>query len=69
MLSMCRQKRPGEEFQQQYFGDNTELAEGFKDDNPLATSDNYEVYMQTVDDGSDNEECRCEKPFAVRNAE
>lgn len=44
-----------EEFQQQYFGDNTELAEGFKDDNPLATSDNYEVYMQTVDDGSDNE--------------
>ena len=44
-----------EEFRQQYFGDNTELAEGFKDDNPLATSDNYEVYMQTVDDGSDNE--------------
>ena len=44
-----------EEFQQQYFGDNTELAEGFKDDNPLATSDNYEVYVQTVDDGSDNE--------------
>ena len=39
-----------EEFQQQYFGDNPELAEGFKDDNPLATSDNYEVYMQTTDD-------------------
>ena len=44
-----------EDFQKQYFGDNPELAEGFKDDNPLATSDNYEVYMQTVDDGSDNE--------------
>ncbi len=39
-----------EEFQQQYFGDNPELAEGFRDDNPLASSDNYEVYMQTIDD-------------------
>lgn len=39
-----------EEFRQQYFGDNPELAEGFRDDNPLASSDNYEVYMQTTDD-------------------
>ena len=39
-----------EEFQEQYFGDNPELAEGFADDNPLATSDNYEVYMATTDD-------------------
>ena len=39
-----------EEFQKQYFGDNPELAEGFKDDNPLASSDNYEVYMKTMDD-------------------
>ena len=38
------------EFQEQYFGDNPELAEGFKDDNPLASSDNYEVYMQTTED-------------------
>ena len=36
------------EFQKDYFGDNPELAEGFKDDNPLADSDNYEVYMKTV---------------------
>ena len=36
------------EFQKGYFGDNPELAEGFKDDNPLAGSDNYEVYMKTV---------------------
>ncbi len=36
------------EFQKEYFGDNPELAEGFKDDNPLADSDNYEVYMKTV---------------------
>ena len=40
-----------EEFQKEYFGDNPELAEGFKDDNPLASSDNYEVYMETVDNG------------------
>ena len=39
-----------EEFQKQYFGDNPELAEGFKNDNPLASSDNYEVYMKTMDD-------------------
>lgn len=31
-----------EEFQKQYFADNPELAEGFKNDNPLASSDNYE---------------------------
>ena len=36
------------EFQKDYFGDNPELAEGFKDDNPLAHSDNYEDYMKTV---------------------
>ena len=39
-----------EEFQEQYFGDNPELAEGFADDNPLATSDNYEVYMETMNE-------------------
>ena len=39
-----------EEFQKEYFGDNPELAEGFRDDNPLASSDNYEVYMETMED-------------------
>ena len=37
-----------ESFQKEYFGDNPERAEGFKDDNPLASSDNYEVYMKTL---------------------
>ena len=37
-------------FQEEYFGDNKELAEGFKDDNPLAKSANYEVYMKNVED-------------------
>lgn len=35
-------------FQGNYFGESSELAEGFKSDNPLATSDNYEVYMEDV---------------------
>lgn len=42
------------EFQKEYFGDNPELAEGFKDDNPLANSDNYEVYMKTVKGNNKN---------------
>ena len=35
------------------FGDNAELAEGFQTDNPLANSDNYEVYMSDVSKQSD----------------
>ena len=35
-------------FQNDYFGTSAELAEGFKSDNPLANSDNYEVYMKDV---------------------
>lgn len=35
-------------FQGDYFGESSELAEGFKSDNPLANSDNYEVYMADV---------------------
>lgn len=35
-------------FKDEYFGDAKELADGFKDDNPLQGSDNYEVYMDDV---------------------
>lgn len=35
-------------FKDEYFGDAKELADGFKDDNPLSGSDNYEVYMCDV---------------------
>lgn len=35
-------------FKDDYFGDSAELADGFKSDNPLANSDNYEVYMSDV---------------------
>lgn len=37
-----------EEFQKDYFGENSEAAEGFTE-NPLANSDNYEVYLKTVE--------------------
>lgn len=37
-----------ESFKDQYFGEASDLAEGFKNDNPLAGSDNYEVYMNNV---------------------
>lgn len=36
-----------ESFQSEYFGEDSSLAEGFKD-NPLANSDNYAVYMEDV---------------------
>ncbi len=38
-----------EEFQQEYFGEEyMEVAEGFEDDNPLANSASYAVYMHDV---------------------
>ncbi len=36
-------------FKDEYFGESKDLAEGFKDDNPLVGSDNYEVYMKDVE--------------------
>lgn len=39
-----------EEFQKDYLGENVDVAEGFEDDNPLAGSDNYEVYMKSVEE-------------------
>ncbi len=38
-----------EEYQKVYFADNPELAEGFKDDNPLAGSSHYEIYLKDVE--------------------
>ncbi len=42
-----------EQFKTKYFGENEELADGFKNDNPLANSSNYEVYMKTLEDDGD----------------
>lgn len=36
-------------FQDDYFGDSKDAAEGFKNDNPLANSDSYEVKMADVE--------------------
>ena len=38
-----------ESFQKDYFKDNPEAAAGFEDDNPLANSDNYEVYLNSIE--------------------
>jgi len=37
-----------EDFQKDYFGDHQELAEGFVDDNPLANSASYAIYMNDI---------------------
>lgn len=43
-----------EGFKDSYFSeDEAYLAEGFKDDNPLADSDHYEVYMKTTENSDD----------------
>lgn len=36
------------DFQEDYFEGNTDLAEGFVDDNPLADSAHYEIYLNDV---------------------
>ena len=39
-----------ESFKGEYFAEYPELAEGFANDNPLANSDSYEVYLNNADD-------------------
>lgn len=41
-----------ERYQEQYFKDKTDLADGFKNDNPLASSAKFEVYVNNVEDQS-----------------
>jgi cell division transport system permease protein len=38
-----------EKFQQDYFGGDATLAEGFQEDNPLVNSSNYEVFVSDID--------------------
>ncbi len=42
-----------ETFKTEYFGDNEQLAEGFADDNPLAGSASFEIYLNDVSDQPD----------------
>ena len=39
-------------FKTEYFGENSDLADGWSE-NPLMNSDNYEVYMKTMDNDQD----------------
>lgn len=39
-----------EEMKQEYFADTPELAEGFEEDNPLANSASYEIFLKNVED-------------------
>ena len=41
-------------FKDEYFGESKDLAEGFKDDNPLAGSSSYAVYMKPQEDKDSN---------------
>ncbi len=36
------------DYQEEYFGGNADLAAGFQDDNPLANSANFEIYLSDV---------------------
>jgi len=38
-----------EDFKDNYFGDSPELAEGFKDDNPLINSESYEIFLNNLE--------------------
>jgi len=42
-----------EKMKKEYFGDDSEAADGFKDDNPLANSSNYRVYMNNIEKQSE----------------
>ncbi len=42
-----------ETFRDQYFGGSKAAAEGFHDDNPLANSSNYEVYVKQIEQQGD----------------
>ena len=41
-----------ENYKEEYFADAPELAEGFADDNPLANSASYEIYLYDIEDQS-----------------
>ena len=42
-----------EDFKDNYFGDSPELAEGFKNDNPLINSESYEIFLNDLEEEED----------------
>ncbi len=47
-ISYVSAEEAWDSYQKDYFGEDSRLAEGFRDDNPLANSDHYEVYLSDV---------------------
>lgn len=47
-ITYISEEEAWENFKKSYFGDYPELAEGFKDDNPLINSQSYEVYLKDL---------------------
>ena len=43
-------RKAWESFKKEYFGENSDLAEGFSDDNPLTGSASYEIYLYDIND-------------------
>jgi len=54
-----------ETFKQEYFSSNPELADGFANDNPLATSASFTVYLKNIEDQAQVSE-RIESMTGVR---
>ena len=42
-------KEAWDSFQKEYFGENADLAKGFAEDNPLAGSASYEIYLRNIE--------------------
>ena len=49
-IGAAKAEEAWETFQKEYFKDAEELAEGFADDNPLAGSASYEIYLKDIAD-------------------
>lgn len=47
-MNFVTEEEAWEEYQKIYFKDNPELAEGFKEDNPLVGSAHYEIFLSDV---------------------
>ena len=57
-------------FQTDYFGEEADLAEGFAEDNPLAGSASYEIFLKNISSQDDmvKYECNdCRREFTVGN--
>lgn len=52
-VNFISEEEAWQNYKDKYFKDNPELAEGFQEDNPLAGSASYEVYVENIEDQND----------------